>query len=374
MRKSNILILVNLLILIALSSCSDKVRYDDAIRIKNDKISKYNKIPNEDTERDGKTLRGSIAKLVFEGVPHTCDSNAPKVFKGYVLFLDNSKEDKESNYEIIPIDDIELVADIYNAPKNKYSNLNLFENFNNPAGMREVREIPVDTVVTDTCCPCRCRNWSLSGMFAMDVDVNCPDRKYSWYFLELKPGYAMFSDYKSATQKEGKSQWVGEIAAGIRFGSQKQWGFGLMASTGVNTYNSFTGISINRPVVMFHGRWQSQDIKCFKPVIYADFGMPIDKMSIALPKFDISSGCEDCKKYLKDLKASGNLPEVDFSWPLTFGFGVGVDLPINSWLDLSADLGWRSLAFGEEVAAAGFQNVPSQRRIDVFLFRFGVTF
>jgi hypothetical protein len=43
-------------------------------------------------------------------------------------------------------------------------------------------------------------------------------------------------------------------------------------------------------------------------------------------------------------------------------------------MDVAIDLCWRSLAVGEERALLGFQNVPSNRRVNLFLLRAGVTF
>jgi hypothetical protein len=65
---------------------------------------------------------------------------------------------------------------------------------------------------------------------------------------------------------------------------------------------------------------------------------------------------------------------MDWSFPLTYGFGVGVDIPIMSDLDLEIDLGYRDVAVGDAYPMLGFTNVPGTRRIGTFQLRFGVMY
>lgn len=390
--------LFSLIVLISLSACSTMKRYDDAVRIKSDKAAKYMNIPSKDTIRDGKTLRGTVVKILVEGQKIDCEKDLGYAYTASLIFLNEKSADNPKYYEKIPLSDVDLVSGYFNAPLNDYSNINMFENFNNPDKMRELRTVPVDTVRVDTCCPCRCQQFSVAAGLDFAIDLNCPERILPWYFLELRGGYAVYSDYVNMVKEEGADDFVGEAAFGVRFGSRRQWGLGVSVSSGVKTYNAFAGTAYKRPTVLLHLRrewgvlqYDPEDMSlaeyesqkkseskflgtCLRPFFYADFGLPVDKLSLSLPKFDLSTGCEDCKKYLDDLKASGQLPQIDFAWPLTYGVGVGIDIPLTKYMDLSTDIGIRSLGFGEETQAAGFNNVPSMRRIWMGLFRIGVTF
>jgi|DewCreStandDraft_4_1066084.scaffolds.fasta_scaffold00109_75 hypothetical protein len=379
-----------------LANCSSFKRYDDAIRIKESKERKYSENPVTKTDRDGRTLRGTVVGLEVVKYPLKCpdDSTITEIiwenpFKDQtlwdgnhinILFLDSKSPEGSHNFEKIPLDDVELLRDLVKLPDNEYGNLNLVETFNKPLSPDNIRKVDINIIEVDTCrgnvAPCPCRPISLPEIPCLWCPI-CPDRVYSWYFLELRGGYSIFTDRKTETQYVGRDAFLTEIAAGFRLGSQNEWGIGLAFTYGIKTYNSFKQTDVSRPTLLLHGRYQTaKDILglCMKPFIYGQIGIPVDELSLGMIKFDLSNECSDCRRYLKDLQASGQLPGVDFSWPISFGIGVGLDFHITSWLDLSFDIGLKSLAFGEELSIAGFDNVPSTRRITMLLFRFGLTF
>ena len=87
---------------------------------------------------------------------------------------------------------------------------------------------------------------------------------------------------------------------------------------------------------------------------------------MTLNLFDVAT-CEDCKTQV-------NSPELDISIPLSWGLGVGVDLPLTKWMSLGLDLGYRSISIGEQTRVFGFGNAPNRRQVDMFIFRAGFSF
>ncbi len=377
MMKTCLYIIAIVGFITVLSSCSNFQRHDDALRIKDEAAKKYYRHPTEEFMRDGSTLHGTVVKVQVTSIPDSCPVTPETHFtkKTSVVFLDHKAKAKPENFEIIPIEDVQLISDLFDMPRNDYNNINIFENFNSPDEMRPAREVPVDTIEIDTCCPCNCVPWELS--LALDLNLKCVERNFKWYFLEVRGAYAMYSDFYSLTDERGRDSYPFEIAAGVRLGENKEWGVGAAFTTGIKTYNSFKSLDYTRPVIMLHGRWQSSKDKfmglCMRPFLYGQFGFSIDKLSMSLMDFNFNTGCDNCKKYLKGLENNGQLPGVDFSVPLSFGIGAGIDIPIVEDLDLSFDLGFRSIAFGEAVAIAGFDNVPSNRRVNMMIMRFGFT-
>ena len=374
-NKYLFLVFLPLLLLLA-SACSTIKRYDDAVRIKENDSQKYLITPGTKEIRDGRTLHGTVVNVLITMQPDSCPPTIAKkmISDTSIVFLDKDSPDQLDYLQTIPLSDIELVRTLYKMPVNKYDNINVFENFNNPDYLRSLREVPVETKDINPCDPCNCRQFNL----AFDLNVHCIKRNYSWLFVELRGGYAVYTDYSSMTTLVGRDAWLGEIAAGVRFGGMKEWGLGIAVNSGIKAYNAFKGQDYLRPTVLLHARYQSPSDKflglCMKPFIYGQFGMPVDKLSISLFKFNFTTGCANCRKYIEGLSQMGLLPGVDISLPLSYGLGFGFDIPMASFLDLSIDAGFRSLAFGESAAVAGFENVPSMRRINMFLLRMGVTY
>jgi hypothetical protein len=364
------------LLLLLISGCSTIKRYDDAVRIKEGDASKYLITPGTKEIRDGRTLHGTVVNVLITMQPDTCPATLAKkmISDTSVVFLDKDSPNQPDFLQTIPLSDIELIRTLYKMPVNQYDNINVFENFNNPDYLRSLRDVPVETNDVDPCDPCNCRQFSLD----FDFNIHCIKRNYSWLFVELRGGYSVYTDYSSMTALIGRDAWQGEVAAGVRFGGMKEWGLGIAVNSGIKAYNAFKGQDYLRPTVLLHARYQSPNDKflglCMKPFVYVQFGMPVDALSITLFKFNFSTGCENCKKYIEGLSSLGLLPGIDFSLPLSYGIGFGFDLPVTPFLDLSFDAGLRSFAFGESAAVAGFENVPSMRRINMFIMRFGVTY
>jgi len=372
---------IKLSLLVAISallfaSCSTIKKHDDAVRIKNDKAAEYARISKSGENRIGSTLEGTVIQVQITSRPVSCEEDIGFFHDTTVVFLDNRMPAKKEYYERIPFGDIDHVKYLFDGPINEYENINLFENYNETTKFLGIREVPVTKRTINNCNPCGCYEWD----YAIDFDIKCPEIKYSWYFLELRYGLAIFQDYRRAEDELQRSEVLFESAAGFRFGNNRQWGLGLIASTGVPVFDAIRSSDYQRPFVAFHGRWQSSKSHflgiCLKPFLYANFGLPIDNLSVALPRLSLSTDCKECKEYLEDLKAKGLLPGADFSLPLVYGFGAGFDLPFigTDFMSLSADIGFRSVGIGEEMEGGGFYNVPTMRRVNMLLFRLGFTF
>jgi len=342
---------------------------DDAIRIKQDSAYKYIQNPFTNELRNGSTLRGTVLKVMVANVPDTCPITPTTKFtsRTSVVFLDSLTKD-EDNLEYIPIEDVFLVGQNANLPMNEYNNINLFENFNDPAKMRKIREVPVDSTRLPVCSPCRCQKFDLSARLPW-FDFSCLDRKYLWFFLEARVAYAIYTDVGSILEKQGRGEFFGEIATGLRFGGLKEWGLGLAFSYPIKTYNVFNNTDVSHPVVLLHGRYQSPKEKflgfCMKPFFYGQLGTAISDITLDLHKLNFNEECRN--------RISAYLPYIDISLPITYGIGVGLDIPVAPIMDISIDIGYRSFAFGEEKSIASLI-LPTSRRINMLVLRAGVTF
>lgn len=354
-------IVVLILILMVLSSCSTIDRKDDAVRIKSGKESLFNQRKDKNgniTKRDGTTLRGTVFRIVRQTSPNSCPANDTTTFssKYSVLFLD-SQAGSLDDVERIPLENIDPVGikpELKEKLSNKYDNINWFENFNDPLDPRSIREVPVDSIFINTCPDirdCNCNPLSIA------LELNCPDCKYKNYFVELRGGFAVYNDKNSDGLPIGRDAYYGELAFGYRW---DRWGIGLMASTGVPVYNSITDADLLRPLLLFHGRYQFDKVLCMFPFVYGQLGFTMDVQSLGL--FSANT-CD-----LPDV----SLPEV--SLPISYGFGIGLDIPLPFCLfDLSFDLGYKSVLVGETFNTPLFSNVSDSRRIYMFVFRLGVT-
>lgn len=366
--------------------CSSARRMNDAVRIKPEKEAAYRRTPATDEPRDGRTLRGMVSEVLIAQRP-----SAPEKIDTSLIFLDAKVPDKPKNYERIPIDDVERVGDLFSLPPDTlYNNVNVVESFNNTEQIPTLRRVPVRNYVRLTSSSgegegkppnnedCGCLPLDLSIPFP---DIECPKRTYQWYFVELRAVYSAYNDKPTRTTEQGKEAYLGEVAAGFRFGGADEWGLGLMYSSGLDSYDSFNSDEILRPLVLAHLRYQTPGPVtnilgiCMKPFAYGEFGATIDEATINLMKFNFSSTeeCGECGEAIRDLEASGDLGNLDLSIPLSFGVGIGVDIPIASFMDISTDIGWRSIGLGENAQLGGWV-VPSLRRINTFFLRAGLTF
>jgi len=355
-------------------------RFSDALRIKPEAEGKYQRAPNSQQIRDGRTLRGTVAAVAM-----VMNESDPDRIDTQYVFLDAGSADRPENYELIPFADVEQISDLLRIPVDSTkTRLNLVESFNNTQMIPELREVPI---YTGPGVPppgggdgdCKCKPFG----FTLPVpELECGKRRYDWYFVELRAAYGSYLDFASRTSAFGRDDYAGEIAAGIRFGGYDEWGAGLLFSSGLPIINSFDGTSSSRPLVLAHLRYQTPGPVsnilgiCMKPFVYGEFGMAVDDATVNLMKLNLSSSedCNECNQLITQLEAEGSLPEVDFGFPISMGLGIGVDVPLASFLDASVDVGFRSISIGEEAPVAGFSNVPSRRRVNGFFLRMGLTY
>lgn len=366
LTKYSALVFVLALILL-LGSCSRFHHMNDAVRIKIDSAHKYSLNPYSKDYRNGSTLRGTVLRISKTTVPDSCPitPNTTFITKTYAVFVDSLNASKRQ-VEYIPIEDIVLIGKEGGLPRNQYDNQNLFENFNNPDGIRGLRAVPVDSTFIESCerfCPCDPFSLKLPT-----VKVDCPTRNYGLLFAELRAGLAVYDDiYRS--DSIGKQSLFGEIAAGFRFGDQRQWGLGLAYSYGYKVFNSETDEDLVRSVAVLHGRWQSPNPRflglCMKPFLYAQLGVAVDRLSVDLLQFYFNDECQD--------RMTAYLPLLNVQLPISAGIGIGFDIPVNSSMDISFDFGLRSITFGESVNLGGLV-APSGRNINMFVARAGITF
>ncbi|MDX9789450.1 MAG: hypothetical protein RBT61_01330 [Candidatus Kapabacteria bacterium] len=362
-------LIVFVLFLMFMASCSTIERKDDAVRIKIGLENQYTSRKTKDdilVKRDGTTLRGTVFRIIQETTPNSCPIVDTTTFssKYSVIFLD-SDAGTMTEAERIPLNNIELVGQktemIERLGMNRYGNINWFENFNDPLDPRSVREVPVDSFFVNTCpdaFDCNCNPLSMA------LELNCPDCEYENYFTEIRGGYAVYDDRNSNGVLTGREAYLAEIVHGYRSG---QWGIGISLSTGVPVYNSkVEGEDILRPLIMLHGRKQFDKFLCMYPFVYGQLGFAIDEQTRRL----FSAGfCGDCTDDNVDCFA---LPRA--SLPLSFGFGVGMDIPLPFCIfDVSVDLAYKSIVIGETYNTILYNNVSDSRRINMLVFRIGVT-
>ena len=376
-------IVAALLLLLLLGGCAGSQRTADALRIKPEREGNYQRTPNTQTQRDGRTLRGTVLGIVI-----TPSKDAQGNIDTQFIFLDSRLPDKQSNYERIPIEDVDLISKLMNLPTDSVTdNVNLVESFNNTQMIPELRRVPIYNADGSQPGggggggnnPCNCQPFSFS--FSIP-GLDCPERNYSWYFAELRSVYGSYLDIPRQGSKLGREGYLGELAAGVRFGGEDEWGVGLLYNTGMITSNSFDGAESVRPLVMLHLRYQTPGPVtsflgiCMKPFVFGNFGVAIDDATVNLMRYNLSStkDCGVCGEIIERLRVEGNLGSVDLSMPLSFGIGGGIEVPVASFLDASLDVGYRSIGIGERAPLAGFANIPSLRRINTFFFRLGVTY
>lgn len=399
-----ILIISSIFIAVILSSaCSTFNRTDDAVRIKPDSAKKYNFYSfNPFLVRNGNTLRGTVLKLETTIIPDTCPptSNTKLKAKTNVIFLD-SRAPNLDFVEYIPVEDVDFIGPKFGQP------LNVFESFNYPLEPKRFRIVPWDTILVE-CKECGCTPFTFKLAWRPpQLELKCTSRKCNWYFLELRGGYSAYNDYVTPGQKVAEDAFFGEIAFGLRFGNRKQYGAGIILSTGIPIYNSFTSTAKQRPLGLFHFRWDPwkscpykiegvnmlselgdnpykkyseanfesettnifvpQNSRCFSPFFFFDIGMPFDKYSLDLVKLNLNTKCKN------KIKATAPYLSMD-ALPVSFSLGSGIDFHLSQSLDFSIDVGYRNFAFGESQTILGYANVPSYRRINMFFFRIGLTF
>jgi opacity protein-like surface antigen len=95
-------------------------------------------------------------------------------------------------------------------------------------------------------------------------------------------------------------------------------------------------------------------------------GASLDRLSMNLFKFNCTEGCED----KLNLDPNANF---DFSMPINYGIGIGIEYPLSQKLDLSIDIGYRYLSYGNSTIINGFIS-PINENTNAFVFRIGITY
>ena len=345
-------------------SCSSDITHDDAVRIKKEHQNKYNRVKKTNKLRNGSALRGTVYSV--ETIIYSCNDSVTSKEK-YVIFRDSSKN---APIEEIPLNHVDLVG----LKENIELDTNWFENYNDPLNPRALREVPTSIVELDTCNPCNCESVELTCPF-----TECRKNKIldTWFFLEFKGGMALYNDNQPGGLGEvAREEYIGEIIAGVRLGPEHKWGLGVAFNTGVPLYNTLQDVDLfnpdmsnptRRPIVMLHGKYSFDDVLCMFPFVYGQFGLAIDDLSLDL--FNFTTSCDECKREYE----AGN-PGADVSIPLSYGFGAGVDIPLSCDFDLSFDVGYKNVAFGEQSPFTfGGYLVPEKRRVGMFLLKLGIT-
>jgi hypothetical protein len=369
-------------------------QYNDIVRIRPEAVPQWQNAL-QDTLYGGHFLRGTALELQIR-------PNERGSFDTVLLFRPAVSREERSPVWQIPIAQLQNIAQRFGLDTTAYGGWNVVETYGVTEHIPTVRSIPVRFLACD-CLPL--------GIGLPGFALRCPERRLPWYFIELRGVAGGYTDLPTRTSRQGWIRYSGELAVGMRFGTHRQWGIGLVASPGMPLYNSFRTELLRRPLTLLHLRYQfgservirrrerlfhidptcgpvrtepvleeeelsSPATGCIRPFLYGQLGLSVDRLTLRMARFWLAQKqqCSDCVRFLKDLEASGQLPEVDFSAPLSYGLGIGVEVAATSWMDLALDLGWRSLAIGEETALLGFQNVPSTRRLHMLLFRAGVTF
>ncbi len=395
-----------LLVAALLTSCagSDIVHQDFGLRLRKDSLqsfaelrssgdrradslfNRYNFVPGSDTRmpRNPSTLRGHIYSLLTLLQPDSCGSD-DLTARHFVVFRDTLNfGGGDQTLERIALDHVELVGPQVGLDSN------WFEYFNDPLDPNAIREVPRETVFYDPCSDCGCRSLD----FAFDCPpgvpcaIECPDRTYQWYMLSLRGGYASYNDEVDINNTTaGKDAFYGSVTAGIRFrgffdllnndtSGRAHWGLGLTFDSGVPLVNSLDAAaeSISRPSLMLHFRRQFGRTLCVLPFVYAEAGVAIDAATRDLFSMSLKNSfiC-NCRETNAELAAIFDSPVVDVAFPFSWGFGIGLDVPLADFMDLSFDIGLRSMAFAETTALFRFDDIPSYRRVSMLLLRAGVT-
>lgn len=399
----------------------DTSPFEDAVRIKPEAAHKYVQLASRGANRDGRTLRGVVSHVLIK----VDSANRPiDTVWAYRDKVDSTLSDQRI---AIPLRDIELLPSIFpNMATGPLGGINLVENYHITENIPTIRELPIQ-FSNKLEKPCDCEPFSLS--LAFNLKLRCLERSYSRFTVSGLGRASMYTDGNSVVQA-GKISYGGDIVAGYRLGEDMRWMLGLTLSSGIPTVNAGdikpTATTLNdltetiRPLTLLTGRyylvplanrssmsetdttyeyidersgdcstcpdrkelrtirqrdrWFKNVFGCIKPYVYGELGMAFDGLTTAAASMALGGAqCSDCVTTLQDAKANGSL-NVNWSLPTSFGLGVGVDIPIASFLDLEIDLGYRNIAVGDGYRLLGFTNVPDVRRLESFQLRIGVMY
>ncbi len=399
----------------------DTSPFEDAVRIKPEAAHRYIQLASTAANRDGRTLRGVVSHVL---IMVDTSGNPLDTVWAYRDKFDSTLSDTRI---AIPLRDIELIPTIFPDIKTgEHRGINLVESYHVTKNIPTIRELPVersDAPKKD----CDCEPFSVS--MALGIKLQCYDRDYTRFTMSGVGRASMYTDGNTMLQA-GKVAYGGDVIAGYRFGEDMRWMLGMTFSSGLPTVNAGditpTLTTLNdlsetaRPLALLTGRYyfmplkQSEALKhkerpyvyidasigeqkptpseeelrrlrandswfkavfgCIKPYVYGEVGMALDAMTTGAASLSLGGvQCSECTVSLQNAKANGSL-DVDWSMPVSFGLGVGINIPIAPFLDLEIDVGYRNIAVGDGLNLLGFTNVPDVRRLESFQIRFGVMY
>lgn len=395
--------------------------FEDAVRIKPEAAHRYVQLASTAANRDGRTLRGVVSHVLI--IMDTSGVAVDTVW-AYRDKFDSTLSDTRI---AIPLRDIELLPTIFPDIKTGESRgINLVESYHVTKNIPTIRELPIERSNAPKR-DCDCEPFSIS--MALGIKLRCYDRDYTRFTSSVLGRASMYTDGNSVLQA-GKVAYGGDVIAGYRFGEDMRWMLGLTYSSGLPAVDAGditpTLTTLNdlaetvRPLALLTGRYyftplkQSEVLKdkerpylyidasvgeqkptpaeeelrrlrandswfkavfgCIKPYMYGELGMALDAATMGAASLSLSGvQCSDCTVKLQDAKANGSL-DVDWSMPVSFGLGVGINIPVAPFLDLEIDIGYRNIAVSDGYDLLGFTNVPNVRRMDSFQIRFGVMY
>jgi hypothetical protein len=403
--------------------------YEDAVRIKPEVSEKYFQKTSGEVNRDGRTLRGYVEFVQI--LRDTANTPIDTVF----AFKDKVDNKVTGDGFLIPMKHIESIPTLFpDLQTDSLGGFNLVESFHVTKQIPEIRSLSVIDAINK---PCNCEPFSLgmgldlSLKLALGIDagigLSCFDRDYSDFWAAGHFRATSFADRVISNVIVGdpaidRLQFGGDLTAGIRLGEDYRWALGLTYVQGFATINAgefkpndlLEDLAlVSRPLGLLTTRHYLVPVKnsqkgkksqnflyvdvygdeenkparekqqsdgilsaifgCMKPYVYNELGFAFDSFSLAALSMSLGLECDECSQRIFDAQSNG---EIDMNWslPITYGFGVGVDIPIMNNLDIELDLGYRDIAVGDSYSMLGFTNVPGTRRMGTFQLRLGVMY
>lgn len=412
MRKGYIFLSAVLAIILASCASIPEQRKDDAVRLNLDSIQylsqesqpekgKINPLiePNTGRSRNPNVLRGTVKTVYIDNTRYIDSLGNEGIAKSkYYVFLDSMAYNiDDPQYEYIPIGLVDNVGSKIGKPDTTY----WVETYNNPLDPPSIRQLPIEERDLDDCA---CGDFSISippcdGCKVPDFTCPFPweerAQNRSWYFAEVKGIYGFYTNRRVNEETGSIEEYQtdagsGDIAFGYRFGDQSEahFGLGLLFSGGMPLFAPESSNNLFRPHAMIYGRYQFDELWCMFPYLYAGFGLTIDEASLYLGRvsYDVDIdgwlGIEfcDCEedgsidgRLELAQRAAAESPDIDLSLPISWGIGGGFDIPVHKYFDLSFDIGYRYVSYGDEVRLYGY-SVPTRVGNGMFLLRGGFTF
>jgi opacity protein-like surface antigen len=338
--------------------------------------------PGTEKLRNPSTLRGNIYHIAEI---QKKDENDSIITETFAVFLDSIHFGKdEDKIEYIPLEYL-ILPEIPNSDSGSY----WVAQWNTPELHGQVRELDVKQINISNC---GCKDPSFPSL---NASISCP---FVWekrldgrsrIFAEANGGVSIYDNFSQGLRKNiGEEDLTGEFVIGYRFGdyTKAHFGLGLSYFTGINQFSRSSRENINRDVLMLHGKYTFDIIHkyvCMFPYIYGQFGMALDVNSLYVGRLGFSQNIDgflgiDCDCELEgeaDLDYRQNLvlesPEADFNIPISFGFGAGVEMSVWKYLDLSIDLNYKYVQYGERISLFGL-DAPRISDISVVSLRLGL--